>query len=108
VLSAAQTVWVALADRPRYEMIFPGARGAWFWATATMSALAGLNAIFIGLRQRWAVWLNPLIGVASIGLLQLVGGPRMNQLIVFVACALSTFLPWYLARESRPGRNVRC
>ena len=95
-LSSLQTLWVAAMDQPRYQATFPGARGWLYWTTLLLSSLAGANAIGIGLRFRWAVWVNPLIGSSSIVLLRVVGSPPMNQVVVLIACLLSTLLPCYL------------
>ena len=103
-LSAVQTIWIALADPARYQSVFPGAQGPLYWITVGSSAVAGLNAILIALRKQWAVWLNPFIGVGSIGLLRLVGSPPGNQAVVLVACFVSTSLPWYLWR---PGPSCQ-
>jgi hypothetical protein len=97
-LSAVQTIWIALADTARYQRVFPGAQGPLYWITVGASGIAGLNALLIALRNRWAVWLNPFIGLGSIGLLRAVGSPPANQAIVLAACFVSTFLPWYLWR----------
>jgi hypothetical protein len=98
-LSAVHTIWIALADTARYQRVFPGARGPLYWITVGASAVAGLNALLIALRRQWAVWLNPVIGLWSIGLLRAVGSPTANQAIVLAACFVSTFLPWYLWRQ---------
>ena len=95
-LSAVQTIWIALADTARYQRVFPGAQGALYWLTVGSSAVAGLNALLIALRKHWAVWLNPFIGLASIGLLRLVGSPPGNQAVVLAACF--AFLPAVTAR----------
>ena len=96
VVSTLQSIWIGLTDTPRYQAVFPGARGALFWLTLMLSALAGLNAMFIAFRQRWAIWINPAIGIASIGLLAVVGSPHSNQVVVAVAFTVSTLLGWYL------------
>jgi hypothetical protein len=57
-----QTLSVTLADTPRYQATLPGAQGALYWRTLLTSMLASANAICIGLRFRWAISLNPLIG----------------------------------------------
>jgi hypothetical protein len=66
-----------------------------------LSPLAGLNAMFIALRQRWAVWINPAIGVSSIVLMAVVGSPHSNQVVVAVACTVSTLLAWCLWWRTR-------
>jgi hypothetical protein len=96
-----QSIWIGVTDTPRYHSVFPGARGLLFWLTLMLSALAGLNAMFIALRQRWAVWINPVIGVSSIVLLAVAGSPRSNQVVVAVACTVSTLLAWYLWWRTR-------
>ena len=110
VVSTIQSIWIGVTDTPRYQAVFPGARGLLFWLTLMLSALAGLNAMFIALRQRWAVWINPAIGISSIVLLAVVGSPHSNQVVVAVACTVTTLLAWYLwwtpsPRASVPGRS---
>jgi len=96
VASSAHSLWIGLAEKARYQDVFPHAKGVLYWITLSASFAAGLNCIFIALRKRWALWLNPLIGLGSIVLLDAVGGPRSNEAVVLVACTLSTALPWYL------------
>lgn len=79
---------VGLADRPRYQTVFPGARGILYWTVLWASFAAGLNSLFIALRRRWALWLNPLIGVISLALLEATRGPRGNELVVVAASFL--------------------
>jgi len=109
VLSSLQTLWVGLADKARYQAILPGARGSLYWTTLVLSSIAGANAICIGLRRRWAVRLNPLIGLSSIAGLRAVGSPPMNQVVVLIACLASTLLPCYLwpAEVLARARNDR-
>jgi hypothetical protein len=57
------------------------------------SALAGLNAVMVAARFRWAVWLNVAIGVFSIVLLQIVGAPAVNSFVVAIACAIVAGVP---------------
>ncbi|MBI2992622.1 MAG: hypothetical protein HYY48_00405 [Gammaproteobacteria bacterium] len=49
--------------------------------------------MMIWLRKRWALWLNVLIGIWSIALLEIVRGPRINAAVILVACATTTLLP---------------
>lgn len=105
VLSCFRSVWIGLADTVGYQRAFPGAQGVLFGSTLLVSFLAGLNAIFIGLHKRWAIFVNPLIGLASIILIEIVQGPRTNELVVFVACLLSTVMPWYLWGRQAPRSN---
>ena len=96
VVSTVQSIWIGLTDTARHQRVFPGAQGGLYWLSQLMSGTAGLNALFIALRRRWAIWLNPVIGLASVGTLASVGSPWRNHLIVIVACAVSTVLPCYL------------
>ena len=95
-VSCLRSVWLGITDRPRYEAVFPGAQGALYWATQGLSLAAALNAIAIGLRRRWAILANPLIGLLSIVAMEAARGPRANEVIVLVACALSTAIAWHL------------
>jgi len=67
-----------------------------YWVTQLMSLAAAANSIAIALRRRWAILLNPVIGVLSIAVIEFVRGPRVNELIVLVACTLSTVIAWHL------------
>jgi len=96
VVSCVLSVWVGVMERPRYQTVFPGARGAMYWATLLVSLAAAANSIAIALRQRWAILQNPVIGVLSITLIEVVRGPRINEVIVLVACTLSTVIAWRL------------
>lgn len=93
IVSEVRTVWIALADTPRFYNYLPGVRGPFFPVFVATSAAAGVNTFLVGARVRWAVWLNPAIGVWSIILLQLVHAPRANSAIVAVACAVTTGVP---------------
>ena len=103
VLSTVQTLWVGITNESRYQEIFPRAAGSLYWVTLVSSGLAGLNAVFIGLRKRWAVWLNPLIGLSSIALLGAAGGHWANPVVVLLACLSSTLLPYYLWMKEVPN-----
>jgi len=96
VLSTSHSVWVGIAEKGRYQNVFPGAQGVLYWITLLASLLAGVNCVFIGLRKRWAILLNPLIGLLSIALIEIVAGPRANEVIILVACAASTGIAWHL------------
>ena len=85
IVSEARTVWVALGDRQRFEAVFPGAVGAMFYVAIIASGCAGANAIAVWLRQGWAVWANVVIGLWSIALVALLGGPRSSQ--ITIGCA---------------------
>ena len=104
VVSTAQSIWIGFTDPARYQQAFPAARGALYGLTQFTSGVAGLNAVLIALGTRWAIWINPAIGLASIGLLASVGSPRVNLLVVAAACAVSTILPLYLG-WARPVRR---
>jgi len=96
VVSCLNSVWIGLTDLDRYQSVFPNAQGAILWATMLLSFLAATNAILIGFQNKWAILANPLIGLISIILIELVDGPRRNEIVIFVACTLSTAIPWYL------------
>lgn len=93
VLSSIQTIWFGMTNRSAYTAVFPGATGALYYICLLTSLAAGLNCVFIWLRRRWAIWLNVLIGIWSIILIEIVGGPRFNELVVLIACATTTLLP---------------
>jgi hypothetical protein len=93
VVSEARTVWLALADKQRFLDLLPGTNGPFFAVFVMTSALAGLNAVLVGLRLRWAVWLNIAIGIWSILLLQLVRAPLANSIIVAIACGVTSGVP---------------
>jgi hypothetical protein len=104
-VSCFRSVWVGMVARPQYEAVFPGARGGVYWATQGLSLAAGVNSILIGLRRRWAIMVNPAIGLLSIVAIEMARGPRANEGVVLVACSVSTVLAWHLwgtpARSSR-------
>ena len=60
----------------------------------------------IWLRRRWAVWLNLFLGLWSIALVAVVDGLRVTQLVILVACAVTTFLPMILWRDERVLANA--
>ena len=74
--------------------------------TAWTSAAVGATAIMIWLHRRWAVWLNLFLGLWSIALVEVVEGPRVTQLIILVAWAVTTFLPIILWRDERVLANA--
>jgi hypothetical protein len=96
VVSTAQSIWVGITDPARYQQAFPLAQGALYGLSQFTSGAAGLNAVLIAFRTRWAIWLNPVIGLSSIVLLASVGSPRTNQIVVAIACMVSTLLPVHL------------
>jgi hypothetical protein len=100
VVAEANTVWIGIADPPRYVAAFPGATGPLFAVMIATSAAAGVNALMIWLRQRWAIWLNLVIGPWSVALIELVGGPRATEVVVLAAWALTTFLPLVVWRRA--------
>jgi hypothetical protein len=103
ILSGAQTVWIALSDRVHFEAVFPGAVGAMFYVAAITSVCAGANAVAVWLRQKWAVWANLVIGLWSIFLVSLLGGPRWSQFII--ACATLGVLIFSLLLPERFQRT---
>jgi hypothetical protein len=104
ILSEARTVWVALNDRTRFEAVFPGAVGAMFDVAVVTSVCAGANAVALWLRQKWAVWANLVIGLWSIALVALLGGPRSSQIII--ACATLGVLIFSLLLPERFHRSA--
>jgi hypothetical protein len=104
VVSEARTVMVALLDHARFVRALPGTEGPFFAVFVATSAVAGINAILVGARLRWAVWLNILIGLWSIFLLLLVGAPLLNALVVAVACTITVGVP--LLTWMRDGTHV--
>jgi len=106
VVSCSRSVWIGLTDLGRYQRAFPGANGALFWFTMLASLVAATNAIMIGLRIRWAIWANPVIGLVSIILLQVVEGPGSTQVTILVASTLSTAIPWYLWLRRPTGESA--
>jgi hypothetical protein len=104
ILSEAQTVWVALGNRARFEAVFPGAVGAMFYVAVVTSLCAGANAVAVWLRQKWAVWANVVIGLWSIVLVALLGGPRSSQIII--GCATLSVLIFSLVLPERFRRSA--
>ena len=99
VWAEASSIWVGLTDRPRYAIAFPAATGALYWVTIATSLAAGLNAIVLWVPRPWAIALNVAIGAWSIILIEIVGGPRVNQAIAGIACAVTTTLAWLVWRK---------
>jgi len=97
-----RSVWVGLTDLDRYHAVFPGASGPLYWSTLTASSAAAITAIFIALRKRAAVMVNPFVGLASIVLLEFVRAPRLNQVVILAAATLTTIIPWYLWFSKAP------
>jgi hypothetical protein len=93
VISELRTVWLALAERQRFLAYLPGVKGAFYSVFIATSAAAGLNALLVAARFRWAVWLNIGIGAWSILLLQLVHAPAVNSLVVAIACLVIAGVP---------------
>jgi hypothetical protein len=83
ILSEIRTVWIGLTDPGRFANVFPGATGPMYYLAVTTSACAGLNAIAVWLRQRWAIWMNVFIGVWSIVLVHIMGGPVVLRSLSF-------------------------
>jgi hypothetical protein len=96
VMSCFHSIWVGLMARQRYQAVFPGAQGTMYWVTQSLSLAAGVNSILIALRKRWAILINPAIGVLSILAIEIIRGPRINEVVVLVACTLSTVIAWWL------------
>jgi hypothetical protein len=99
VLSALNSIWIGVANKPRYLSVFPGAVGALYYLTLLTSFASGANCVMIWRKKRWALWLNILIGLWSISLIEIVHGPRNNEWIVLIACATTTVLPFWLWRS---------
>ena len=109
VLSEIRTVWIAITARDRFAQVFPGAVGFMYYLAVVTSASAGLTAIAVWLRQKWAVWANVIIGAWSILLVGMLGGPRASQVVIFCATAgvliFSLLLP---ERFNSRRTSVRC
>ena len=104
VLSEINSIWIGIAHKSRYLTVFPGTIGALCYITLVTSFAAGVNCVMIWLRKRWAVWLNILIGLWSISLIEIVHGPRTNEWVVLTACTTTTVLPlavWGLRERNR-------
>jgi hypothetical protein len=97
VLSEVRTVWVATSAPDHFRQMLPGAVGFMYYLAVVTSVSAGLNAIAVWLKQKWAVWANVIIGAWSIILVRVVDGPRTSQVVIFCATAsvlvLSLLLP---------------
>lgn len=107
VVSCLRSVWIGVFDPGRYRAAFPGAAGNLYAASLIASLAAAVTAVFIALRHRIAVLANPFVGLASILLLEFCNAPRNNQIVVLLATALTTALPWYLwFRESRSSQGA--
>jgi hypothetical protein len=102
IAAEINTVRIALTDPSRYVATFPGATGPMFFATLAISLAAGLNAVLIWFRKRWAIGLNVLIGLLSIAMIELVRGPGSSQLVVLSTCAVTTLLPIILWHRGAP------
>jgi len=87
ILSEIRTVWVALTDRVRFTLVFPGAVGVMYYVAVVTSVCAGVNAVAVWLKHRWAIWANVVIGVWSIILVGITVGPLGSQIIIFFATA---------------------
>jgi hypothetical protein len=87
VLSEIRTVWIAITARNRFTQVFPSAVGFMYYIAVVTSASAGVNAIAVWLRHKWAVWANVVIGAWSILLVGILGGPRASQVVIFFATA---------------------
>jgi hypothetical protein len=96
VVSCFHSIWVGVMAPERYRAVFPAAQGPMYWITQSLSLAAGVNSILIALRKRWAILINPAIGVLSILAIEIVRGPRFNEAVVLVACTLSTAIAWWL------------
>jgi hypothetical protein len=101
-VAEANTVWTYIADRETYRAAFPAATTQMLTLTVWTSAAVGVTAVLIWLHKRWAVWLNLVLGLWSLALVELVDGSRMTQLVILVAWAVTTFLPMVLWRNERP------
>ena len=101
VLSEINSIWVGIAHKAQYQAVFPGAAGALYYLAQATSFAAGGNCILIWRRKRWAVWLNILIGVWSITLIEILHGPRINELIVLAASTVTTVLPLVVWRSGK-------
>jgi hypothetical protein len=105
IVAELNSLWIAVTDLDTYLKVFPRATGAIFILSVLASAAAAANAVMLWLGKPWAIRLNVLIGLVSIVLLELAGGPRSNQLIVLVACAVTTGLAAFIALRSGATAN---
>jgi hypothetical protein len=103
VYSCTRSVWLAFAEPARYTASFPGANGILYELTIGLSAAAALNAIAVGLGQRWAIWTNILIGVSSIVLFEAVHGSRVTEAVIAISCAITFGLPLLLWKRHASG-----
>jgi hypothetical protein len=100
VASEINTLRIAFTDPERFARSFPAAGdGIYFYVTVATSAAAGLNSILIAFRHRWALLTNAAIGVWSIVLVRMLGGPTANQIVIACACAATTLLPLVVWRK---------
>ena len=109
LLTELRSIWTGVADKPRYLAVFPGAVGTLYYATLVTSFAAGVNCVFIWLKKRWALWVNAIIGMWSIALIEIVRGPRVNEAIVLVASTVTTVLPlllWASTRSNPPAAEA--
>jgi hypothetical protein len=93
------SLWVSFTDSARYAIAFPRAVGALYTVTQITTAIVAVTAVLLWLGKRWAIPLNVAIGVWSVVLIQIAGGPFVNQVIVVVACAVTTILSWLVIRR---------
>jgi hypothetical protein len=86
------SLWVSFTDPGRYAIAFPRAVGMLYTLTQITTAIVAITAVLLWLGKRWAIPLNVAIGMWSVVLIQIAGGPFVNQVIVVVACAITTGL----------------
>src|SRR5439155_14026805 len=87
ILSEIRIVWVALTDRARFNSVFRGAVGAIYYVTVVTSACAGPRPSPYGSGKIGPFGANVIIGVWSIILVEIAGGPRASQIVIFCATA---------------------
>jgi hypothetical protein len=73
--------------------------GALHTVTQLTTAIVAITAVLLRLGKRWAIAVNVVIGVWSVVLIQIAGGPFVNQEIVVFACAVTTALSLAVARR---------
>jgi hypothetical protein len=97
------SLWVGFTDRERFTIAFPKAVGALYVTTQLTTAVVAVTAVMLWLGRRWAIPLNVAIGIWSVVLIQIAAGPIVNQLIVVIACTVTTSLSLAVARRAPVG-----
>ena len=98
------SLWVSFTDPARYAIAFPAAVGPWYAVTQVTTMLVAITSVLLWLGQRWAIPLNVALGVWSVILIQITDGPFVNQLIVVIACTVTTALSLVVLRTNANSR----